>query len=110
MNTTQSSSLSASRERSYINQQNPYRERLFLGSQANVLTAVSDMILRTTVQNESFCRFHIKRGQILSYPLTEDQYIEASSYIEPAFTLELNPEPNISALYRFDTDTIQSKM
>ena len=99
---TESGSLVASSRNIYINQQNPYRERLFLGAQANGLTAVSDMLVTTTTGTEAFCYFHIKRGQILSFPLTEDYYIQASSYLELASTLDKDPEPNNSTLRRFE--------
>lgn len=91
---TESGSLTAASKKSYINQQNPHRQRLLLGAQANGLTAVADMLVNTTVRTEPFCRFHINRGQILNFPLTEDSYIQASSYIEPASTLDLDAKAN----------------
>ena len=108
---TESGSLvMGSSKKSYINQQNPYRQRHLLGAQANGITAVSEMLVNTTVRAESSCRFHISRGQILSFPLTEDFYIQASSYIEPASPLDLDPQPNDSILRQFDTDHTESAM
>ncbi len=107
---TESGSLTASSKKSYIGQQNPYRQRLLLGAQANGVTAVSEILVNTTVRAESSCCFHISRGQILNFPLTEDSYIQASSYIEPASALNLDPEPTNTILRGFDTDRTESAM
>lgn len=107
--TLSSASLSTARK-SYTNQQNPYRERLLLGAQSNGLAAVSNMLVESTAQLESLCYIHIQRGQILSYPLTEDQYIEASSYFEPPSILQLDPEPENKLLWHFDKEYAQSAM
>ena len=107
---TESSCLTSSLKKTYVNQQNPYRQRLLLGAQANGLTAISEMLVNVAIQTESFCYFHIKRGQILSFPLTEDQYIQASSYIEPASALNLGSKPNNSVLRRFDSNQSESTM
>ena len=103
-------SMAASSTTKYMNQQNPYRQRLFLGAQSNGLTAVSDILVKLTTRKEAFCFFHINRGQILSFPLTEDYYIQASSYIEPALTLGLDPEPNNTVLNRFDAAGVESAL
>ncbi|MCJ1247703.1 hypothetical protein MMC30_004918 [Trapelia coarctata] len=94
----------------YTNQQDPYRERLFLGAQANGLTAVAGIVVVPSLRPESFCYFHIKRGQILNLPLTEDHYIQASSYMEPPHTIELDPEPRNSNLCRFDAEYTELDM
>ena len=107
---TESGSLTASSKKSYIGQQNPYRQRLLLGAQANGVTAVSEILINSTVRAESSCCFHISRGQILNFPLTEDSYIQASTYIEPASALNLDPEPRNSILRGFDTDGTESAM
>lgn len=107
---TESGSLTVASKKNYINQQNPYRQRLLLGAQANGLTAVSDMLVNTTARTEPFCRFHINRGQILNFPLTEDLYIQASSYIEPASVLDLDAKPSNRILHKFDTDSVESAM
>ncbi|KAL8836808.1 MAG: hypothetical protein Q9170_002769 [Blastenia crenularia] len=102
---TETSSLSAMEAPSttvYMNMQNPHRQRLLLGAQSYGLTAVSDMLVKLTTKKEAFCYFHISRGQVLNFPLTEDSYIQASSYIEPAQVMTLDPEPNNPTLYRFD--------
>ena len=98
-----SNSVTDSSMTRYANQQSPYMKGLFLGAQSNGLTAVSDILVALTTRKEAFCYFHINRGQILTYPLTEDYYIQASSYIERALTLNLDPEPNNNVLHRFDT-------
>ena len=71
---------------------------------------MSDILVKLTSRKEAFCFFHINRGQILNFPLTEDYFIEASSYIEPALTLELAPEPNNNVLHRFDTACVESAL
>lgn len=86
----------------YMNMQNPYRQRLLLGVQSYGMTAISTLLVKLTFKKEAFCYFHISRGQILNFPLTEDSYIQASSYIEPAAVMALDPEPNNPTLYRFD--------
>jgi len=104
------SGTSKSSQSKYTNQQNPYKDRLLLGAQANGLVAVSEMLVATTIRVKSFCYFHIKRGQILNLPLTEDQYIQASAHIEPAHTLALDPEPKNSTLYRFEAEDTHATM
>lgn len=102
---TQSGSLAnlmSSSRSNFMNQLNPNLDQLRLGAQANGLAAVVEMLVNTTVRGESFCYLHIQRGQIVSFPLTEDQYIQASRYIEPAFGLELDPEPQNSTLRHFE--------
>ncbi|KAL8722210.1 MAG: hypothetical protein Q9225_001255 [Loekoesia sp. 1 TL-2023] len=88
----------------YMNMQNPHRQRLVLGAQSYGLTAVSDMLVKLTTKKEAFCYYHISRGQMLSFPLTEDFCIEASTYLEPAWRMSLDPEPNNLTLYRFDSE------
>ena len=97
-------SITAPSSTKYMNKQNPYPQRLYLGAQSNGLTAVSDLLVRMTTKMESLCYFHISRGQILNFPITEDNYIQASSHIEPALTLQMDPEPSNTVLHRFDVD------
>lgn len=97
-----SNSMTGSSMTKYANQQSPYMQGLFLGAQSNGLTAVSDILVELSTRKEAFCFFHINRGQMLSFPLTEDYYIQASSYIERASNLTLDPEPNNNVLHRFD--------
>ena len=94
----------------YINRQNPYREQLLLGAQANGLAAVSEMLVNPTARVLSFCYIHIQRGQMLSFPLSEDQFIVASTYVETAETLHVDPEPENNRLYRFDGEYPESAM
>ena len=94
--------LTASSTTKHANQQSPYTQRLVLGAQSNGLIAVSDILVELSTRKEAFCFFHINRGQILNFPLTEDHYIQASSYIERARVLPLAPEPNNNVLHRFD--------
>ena len=107
---TQTGSLITTGGNNYISRQNPYREQLLLGAQANGFAAVSEMLVNPTTQVLSFCYFHIQRGQMLSFPLTEDQFILASTYVEPASILTMNPEPEITRLYRFDREYPDSAM
>lgn len=95
-------SMNAPSSTEYSNMQNPHRQRLFLGAQSNGLTAVADILVKLTTRKESFCFYHIARGQVLSFPLTEDYYIQASTYLEPASVLTLDPDPNNGVLHRFD--------
>ena len=101
-------STTASSTTKYANQQSPYTQRLFLGAQSNGLTAVSDILVALTTRKEAFCFFHINRGQILSFPLTEDYYIQASSFLERTSMFWLEPEPNNNILHRFDTACAES--
>ena len=107
---TQSGSLLTTARNNYINQQNPYRNRLLLGAQANGLAMLSDILVNPSAQVESFVYVHIQRGQILSFPLSEDQYIQASSYVELASILDLDPDPRNDTLCRFDGEYLESAM
>ena len=101
---TQTGSWGNTAGNKYINRQNPYREQLLLGAQANGLAAVSEMLVNPTARVLSFCYIHIQRGQMLSFPLSEDQFIVASTYAETAEILDMDPEPENTRLYRFDED------
>ncbi|KAI4250505.1 MAG: hypothetical protein L6R40_000104 [Gallowayella cf. fulva] len=103
-------SMNAPSSTNYSNRQNPHPHRLLLGAQSNGLIAVADILVRLTTRKESFCYFHIARGQILSFPLTEDYYIQASTYMEAASILALDPEPNNCVLHRFDDTSSYSAM
>jgi hypothetical protein len=76
--------------------------RQILGAQANGITAVSDLVVNLTIQPEAMAYYHIGRGQILNLPLTEDGYIQASSYLTKPMVLEMNPDPDNSSLHRFE--------
>ena len=107
---TQTGSLITTAGNKYIDRQTPYREQLLLGAQANGLAAVSEMLVNPTARVSSFYYIHIQRGQILSFPLTEDQFILASTYVEPALILAMDPEPENTRLYRFDEEYSDSAM
>ena len=95
-------SMNAPSTTNYLNMQNPYYQRLYLGAQANGLTAIADILVEITTKLESFCNSHISRGRILNFPTTESQYIQASTYIAPALNIQLDREPNNIMLHRFD--------
>jgi hypothetical protein len=86
----------------YVNQQNPHGRRLILGTQANGMTAVSELVVAVTIRPQALGYFHIKKGQILNLPLTEEGYILASSHLETPLDLTLNPEPENTLLHRFE--------
>ncbi|KAL8911213.1 MAG: hypothetical protein Q9172_007709 [Xanthocarpia lactea] len=94
----------------YLKGQNPLDKRLFLGAQSNGMAAVADILVTLTTRMESLCYFHINRGQVLNFPLTEDYYIQGSTYIEPASAIRLDSEPHSSNLHRFDTACSESAM
>jgi len=76
--------------------------RHILGAQANGITIVSDLVVNLTIQPEALAYYHIGRGQILNLPLTEDGYIQASSYLTKPMVLNMNPDPENSSLHRFE--------
>ena len=104
---TQSGSSRITTGNRYISRQS---QQLLLGAQANGLAAVSEMLVNPTTRVLSFCYIHIQRGQMLSFPLTEDQFILASTYVEPAWMLTMDPEPENTRLYRFDGEYPDSAM
>ncbi|KAF2835280.1 hypothetical protein M501DRAFT_461779 [Patellaria atrata CBS 101060] len=83
-------------------QQNPHEQRLILGAQANGLVAISELAVKLTIEPTALALFHIKRGQILTLPLTEDGYIEAATNLEPPLSMAMDPEPENDYLGRFD--------
>ena len=107
---TQSSSVITTAGNKHINRLDSYREQLRLGAQANGLAAVSEILVNPTARVLSFCYIHIQRGQMLSFPLTEDQFILASTYVERALGLPMDPEPENTRLYRFDGEYPDSTM
>ena len=50
-----------------------------LGAQANGVAAVLDIVVKPSIKPESMFVFHVGRGQILTLPITENGYIEASA-------------------------------
>jgi hypothetical protein len=93
----------AEQRTNYANKQNPNPRHFLLGAQANGMTAVSDLLVNLTVQLEARGYFHIKKGQVINLPLTEEGYILASSNLETPLDLTLDPEPENTTLYRFDS-------
>ncbi|KAL9112233.1 MAG: hypothetical protein Q9227_003351 [Pyrenula ochraceoflavens] len=71
--------------------QNPLSQRCILGAPANGMTAVSDLVVNTTVETAAWVRFYIQKGQILN--------IQASSHLETVMDLTLDPEPEITSLH-----------
>ena len=79
-----------------------FHSRLLLGAQSNGLTAISDILVNLRSDLYGFYHFHLARGQIISFPVTEDHYIQASSYVEPALTSDIQSEYGKTLLHRFD--------
>lgn len=75
--------------------------RLLLGAQANGMVAVSDLVVGMTIRPARLSYYHIGRGQILNLPVTEDGYLQASSYLTPLMALTMDPEPENKSLYPF---------
>ena len=102
--------MNAPSNTTYMNSQNPDRQRLYLGAQANGMIAVADILVTLSNRLEPFCHFHISRGQLLNFPLTEAHNIEASTFVEPALTLDLDLELHNTSLYRFDSSSIDYEL
>ncbi|KAL2046165.1 hypothetical protein N7G274_001612 [Stereocaulon virgatum] len=64
-----------------------------LGAQANGMAAVLDLLVRPSLQPEAVLLFHIARGQMLSFPIGQHGYIEASQRQELSLTMALDPNP-----------------
>jgi hypothetical protein len=69
-----------------------------LGAQANGMVAVLQMIVAPSITSQEFLIFHVNRGQILSFPLTEDGFIQSSAHIDRAMDMTQNAESDLSAL------------
>ncbi|CAF9909591.1 MAG: hypothetical protein HETSPECPRED_009469 [Heterodermia speciosa] len=107
---TQTDSLISTAGNKYVNRQYSSRDQLLLGAQANGIAAVSEMLVNPTARVLSFCYIHIQRGQMLSFPLTEDQFIIASTYVGLPSDFDMDPEPENTRLYRFDREYPDSTM
>lgn len=71
---------------------------MVLGAQANGIAAVLDLIVRPSMAEGAVSTFHIQRGQILSFPVGPNGYIEASQRQELGLTLTLDPSPSAQHL------------
>jgi hypothetical protein len=69
-----------------------------LGAQANGMAAVLEIVVNPSLKPEAVAILHVRRGQILSLPVSGHGYIEASQRQEPGVVMELDPEPDITAL------------
>jgi hypothetical protein len=99
LSTTANQPLNMSTESSRLNHN---ANRLILGAQANGFTIVSDFIVKPTIDLSAIGVFHVTSGQILSYPLTEEGFIQASHYLTKPSVLGVDPEPQIESLHYFD--------
>ena len=64
---------------------------IVLGAQANGMAAVLDVLVRPSLRPEAVLLFHIARGQMLSFPIGQHGYIEASQRQELSLTMALDP-------------------
>ena len=83
---------------------------LILGAQRNGFTAVSEALVLPTIRPSALGHFHIGRGQILNFPLTDDGYIQASTHLQPPVSLNLAPDPRTDRLYRFEDYDFSGQM
>ena len=94
----------------YAEGQNPHGRRLILGAQGNGFAAVSETIVLPTIRTSALGYFHISRGQILNFPLTDEGFIQASTYLTPSVSLTLDPDPKIDKLFCFEDADFSSQM
>ena len=81
--------------------------RTILGVQANGMAAISEIVIRPSANPVTVVRFQISLGQILSFPLTEDGYIEASSRKEPVLSYTHEEQPLLQCLRNYE-DSVSS--
>jgi len=62
------------------------------------MVAVLQMIVAPSITSQEVLMFHVNRGQILSFPLTEDGFIQSSANIVRAMDTTQNAESDLSAL------------
>ncbi|KAL9622772.1 MAG: hypothetical protein Q9160_002891 [Pyrenula sp. 1 TL-2023] len=86
----------------YTTGQMPLGETYVLGAQANGMTAVADILVRTTIGPQARVQFHVRRGQILNLPLTSEGYIQASHHLGQATRFRPEPQPGTGLLHRFE--------
>ena len=63
---------------------------IVLGAQANGMAAILDLLVRPSLRPEAVLVFHIARGQMLSFPVGQHGYIEASQRQELSTTTTLD--------------------
>ena len=64
--------------------------RVVLGAQANCIAAILDLLVRSSLRPEAVLVFHIARGQMLSFPVGQHGYIEASQRQELSTIMTLD--------------------
>ena len=69
-----------------------------LGAQANGMALVSKTLIALSACSTDIAYFHIQRGQILNFPLTEDGLIQASNYAGESFPTEIHPDWELRTL------------
>jgi hypothetical protein len=57
--------------------------KTFVGGQENGMSAISKMAIEPTLRVESLMHFCLRRGQILTLPLTDDQFIKSARWTDP---------------------------
>ncbi|KAL5312811.1 hypothetical protein ACEPPN_019237 [Leptodophora sp. 'Broadleaf-Isolate-01'] len=57
--------------------------KTFVGGQSNGMSAISKMAIEPTLRVESMMHFCLRRGQILTLPLTDDQFIKCARWKDP---------------------------
>lgn len=57
--------------------------KTFVGGQSNGMSAISKMAIEPTLHAESLMHFCLHRGQILTLPLTDDQFIKSARWTDP---------------------------
>lgn len=81
-----------------------------LGAQANGMAAVVDLLVRPSFKPQAVSTFHITRGQLLSFPVGQHGYVEASEGQELGLTMTLNADPNSRLLKITPRDTLDASM
>jgi hypothetical protein len=69
-----------------------------LDAQANGMVAVLQTIVAPSITSQEVLIFHVNRGQILSFLLTEDGFIQSSAHIVRAMDTTQNAQSDLSAL------------
>jgi hypothetical protein len=69
-----------------------------VGAQANGIFAISEFVLRPSINANSSLLFHIGIGRILDMPVDRSGYVRASQWKATEAELLLNPEPELDHL------------
>jgi len=72
--------------------------RFLLGCQANGMAAITSMAIDPSIQPQSLVQLMLHRGQVLSFPLCDGQFIEAADWVEPSSDLSPEAVQGIEAL------------